>query len=126
MAAVTSAIMGGLATAGGWLAAAAPTLGALGTAAGGYAAVEQAKSADYAARQQVKLANKQNEDARAEVELQKAEALNQRKSLIDVQRKQMLGGGFNLNPTGATGVLSYGGLLNSAPNYNTLTGVTLG
>jgi hypothetical protein len=117
--------MGALGTVASWTAAAAPTLAALGTAAGGYAAIEQAKTADVAAKKQIAMAEKQNADARAEVELQKAEALNQRKSLIDVQRKQILGN-FNLNPTGATGVLSTNGLLNSVPNYNTLTGVTLG
>jgi outer membrane protein TolC len=99
---------------------------ALGALAGGYSAVKQAETADMAAQEQIKMAGEQNEAAKTQVEQQKADALKQRKGQIDIQRQQILGGNFNLNPTGAAGVLPNGGLLNSAPNYNTLTGVTLG
>jgi Flp pilus assembly protein TadB len=99
---------------------------ALSALAVGYASVKQAETADMAAKEQIKMAEKQNKEAKAEIEEQKATALRQRKSTIDQQRMQMIGGGLNLNPTGNLGVLPNGGLLNSAPNYNALTGVTLG
>jgi len=69
------------------------TLAALTPVFGIYQADQARKEAKEAAR---------SEEQR--IKQQKEEALKKRKSLVDKQRRQISGSGFDINPTGSTGL----------------------
>lgn len=95
MAAVTSTIIGAVASA-------APTVGAL---VGAYSAVKGTEAAEKSQKQQAEALEASQDAQNKEIKAQKAAALKKRKGLIDRTRKQIVGeGDYSVGQTGATGV----------------------
>jgi hypothetical protein len=108
MAAITSAIASAVTTAASWAVANAGTIAAVG---GTYASVKQSEAAGIAAKNQKEAIEQQQDDQKKAIAAANAEALSKRKTLIDRQRKQILGAGdtgYSIGQTGGAGVTGSG------------------
>ncbi len=102
MAAFTSAIIGGLATAGGFLAANAGTIATIGSTISGVAG---AITGEETKKQQAEALKKQQEVERQAIEKEKAKALADRTEKINKQRRQLVGAGnYSIGQTGSAGL----------------------
>lgn len=112
MAAVTGTIGSAIGSAIGWIGANATTIGTVAQIGKTASDIETNRVATEAQKKQTDMIKKQQKKEAKSIKAAQAQALQKRKSLIDMQRKQTMGsaGDYSINTTSDIGA-DYGSLM---------------